>query len=582
MNPQLMGMTLRAWQHDALSEWDRCGRSGVVEAVTGTGKTAVGLAATADALARGRRVLILVPGVGLMEQWYQALTREIPNILVGRRGAKYRDRFADVQVLVGVVQSVISSAFEPLPAAELLLVADEAHRYGAASFSRALFPQFSERLGLTATFERNDDGIERILLPYFRNTIDGCDYARAKADDIIAPVRVMTVGVPFSPREYAAYAEYEERLSRSRYRLITEFGCCDEPFGVFLSDVEELAKHGGYPACKVAQNYLSAFSGRKTLLSSGRGKMDVLGEIGAVLSMGGRSMVFTETKESCQEIAKVLVGRGVEAKAFDSGLDGDERVRLLEAFKSGEVDALAAPKVLDEGIDVAEADLGVIMAGSRTRRQMIQRMGRVIRPKSDGRHATFVVLYMQGSVEDPARGAHEEFLSQLLDVADTVVDRSPEKAIETLAGWFDLSAEQVRDNQQSYRVLALRELSEGRDVTDPVRPGDATQLTLTVGGGAHVEYFDQLLTALSVLNVRQLKVLGERFGLGTGTRKTVREVAAILGLAPEEVVRAEDEALARMEHPDVEALLCALVEATAQGDGRLHGDATPLGYSLGI
>jgi RNA polymerase primary sigma factor len=57
------------------------------------------------------------------------------------------------------------------------------------------------------------------------------------------------------------------------------------------------------------------------------------------------------------------------------------------------------------------------MAGSRNKRQMIQRMGRVIRPKADRRPATFVILYVAGTAEDPGGGAHEDFCEQLIDVA---------------------------------------------------------------------------------------------------------------------------------------------------------------------
>ena len=81
---------------------------------------------------------------------------------------------------------------------------------------------------------------------------------------------------------------------------------------------------------------------------------------------------------------------------------------------------LAAPRVLDEGIDVPAADLAVIVGASRSRRQMIQRMGRVLRRKPDGRRARFAVLFVEGTVEDPRLGAHEAFLGEIIDVADRV------------------------------------------------------------------------------------------------------------------------------------------------------------------
>jgi superfamily II DNA or RNA helicase len=71
---------------------------------------------------------------------------------------------------------------------------------------------------------------------------------------------------------------------------------------------------------------------------------------------------------------------------------------------------VTAPQVLDEGVDVPAADLAVILASSRSRRQMIQRMGRVLRRKPERTLARFVIVHVEGTVEDPSCGAHETFL----------------------------------------------------------------------------------------------------------------------------------------------------------------------------
>jgi hypothetical protein len=81
-----------------------------------------------------------------------------------------------------------------------------------------------------------------------------------------------------------------------------------------------------------------------------------------------------------------------------------------------------------------------MMAGtSRSRRQMIQRMGRVLRKKPDGRRARFAVLFVEGTVEDPRRGAHEAFLGEIVDIADQVscfpwssAGERPDTVIESL------------------------------------------------------------------------------------------------------------------------------------------------------
>ena len=79
---------LYRWQLDALVSWLRCGRRGVIEAVTGSGKTDVAIAAAADALRRGRFVLVVVPSRVLMEQWHGRLAR---------RAARRADRAAGRQ-----------------------------------------------------------------------------------------------------------------------------------------------------------------------------------------------------------------------------------------------------------------------------------------------------------------------------------------------------------------------------------------------------------------------------------------------------------------------------------------------------
>lgn len=87
----------------------------------------------------------------------------------------------------------------------------------------------------------------------------------------------------------------------------------------------------------------------------------------------------------------------------------EERSTLFESFKAGKLKAVVAPLVLDEGVDVPEADLAVILASTKTKRQMIQRMGRVLRKKEDGRLARFALLFVEGTSEDPGSGAHEDF-----------------------------------------------------------------------------------------------------------------------------------------------------------------------------
>src|SRR6478735_32398 len=91
---------LYRWQLDAPVSWLRCGRRGVVEAVTGSGKTDVAIAAPADALRRRRFVLVLVPSRVLMEQWFGRLQAALPHARIGRLGDSGRDDPDSCDVLV--------------------------------------------------------------------------------------------------------------------------------------------------------------------------------------------------------------------------------------------------------------------------------------------------------------------------------------------------------------------------------------------------------------------------------------------------------------------------------------------------
>jgi len=128
------GPSPREWQQEAIEAWQAAGRRGVIEAVTGTGKTTVGILAAADAAARGLRILIVVPGLDLLDQWYRKLTEELPTLAVGRFCGGHKDSLANHRILVSTVQSASRRRMLPVGMPGLL-VADEVHRYCAESFA---------------------------------------------------------------------------------------------------------------------------------------------------------------------------------------------------------------------------------------------------------------------------------------------------------------------------------------------------------------------------------------------------------------------------------------------------------------
>ncbi|GHJ56362.1 hypothetical protein Nm8I071_56690 [Nonomuraea sp. TT08I-71] len=435
--PSYRGNKPRAWQTEALAEWRAQGRRGVVEAVTGTGKTAVGVLAAAAALDAGEKVLVLVPSRELLDQWYEVLQRDLRVDRVGRFGDGHKDTLYEHSVLVATVQSAAKEWMLP-PSTPGLLVADEVHRYGSPKYADALEPGFGARLGLTATYERKDHGIIVHLQPYFGSVVAGCTYERGLVDEILAPFRVGFLGVDFTPDEQERHNEYDERARALRRRLTSDHGCPEEPFGEFMSAVNRL-RQGSYadPSTRDARSYLTAFSKRRQLLAECRRKQEALASLAPIFATADRGLVFSETKASAEQAAAVLRVNGVQAEEFHSDLHADARKNRLARFREGQLKVLTAPRALDEGIDVPQAEVGVILAASRSKRQMIQRMGRVIRPKKDGRPAAFIILYARGTAEDPSNGAHEDFLEELTEVAqEEPVDFGRQASVVDLFRWY--------------------------------------------------------------------------------------------------------------------------------------------------
>jgi superfamily II DNA or RNA helicase len=119
----------------------------------------------------------------------------------------------------------------------------------------------------------------------------------------------------------------------------------------------------------------------------------------------------------------------------------------MAQFRNGNLSCVVAPRVLDEGVDVPEAEVAVVLAAFRSRRQMVQRLGRVLRVKQDGREAALVVAYATGTREDPANGAHEDFLAEVREVAREVVTLDADAGRAAVVGFVvggDTDARQLR------------------------------------------------------------------------------------------------------------------------------------------
>ena len=546
---------LRAWQKEAFEAWRGAGNCAIVEAVTGTGKTRVGVAAIVSARSLNQQVLVVVPTIDLLEQWHTEVKQHLPSVSVGRRGNGHRDDFRHSSVLITTIQSAImKGAPQPRPGA--LMIADEVHRYGTDGFARVFTDRYDHRLGLTATLERQDEGVDTHILPYFRTTIAGCDFARGRRDNVLAPVRVMTVAIEFTPEERTKFEEHDAIARDARKNLINKYDCVASPFGEFMKTVTKLAEQRDLPEGRLASRYLSAFSKRRSLLADCQGKVDSLGTLAPALAKSDRSIVFSETKASAEAGSAVLREHGVQSSAYSSGLDRLARTRVLQQFRSGALTNLVAPRVLDEGIDVPAVDVGVIIASSSSRRQMIQRMGRVLRLKPGNRAAAFVIMYVPGTIEDPALGAHEAFLEQLLEIAEEQVDVPIAQAPTLLTGWLTRPVEpkpepaRVPSKPSTFiEPVAAAEMSESRGQERRATGAPAAPSSLPAGPTDAPEpigtsgEIDVMLRYAATLPPDEAHMLVELFGLAGQPPRMVLQVSKLCGVTADAVAHLRQRAI---------------------------------------
>ena len=420
------GNAIYEWQREALDAWARHGRFGVIEAVTGTGKTRVGVEAAAEAIGDDLKVVVCVPTLVLLDQWRRVLTNAgIRN--VGQVGGGQRDTFRNHDILVGTVQSLSKSQATLQFDGRFMLIADECHRDGAPTFQSALDKRYVRRLGLTATFERSDNRLDDLKAFFESSPVFQIEYDRAVPEGIVAHYVVARVGVDFTDAEHLDYDEANEICRETRWWLIGA-GLPREPFGLFMEAVASVAQESTDIGSQ-AKRYLLAFSRRAEILSLAQGKVEAVRALAPVVRCSNGALLFTMRVAGAERAAALLNQQGAKALAISGRSSSEEREQALSALRNGVVHALAAPRILDEGVDVPEADLAVIIATSSSRLQMIQRMGRVLRLKKGGRRARFVLLYVRGTAEDPTAdgGAHQAFFDAITPTADCIEDFLPDQ-----------------------------------------------------------------------------------------------------------------------------------------------------------
>jgi superfamily II DNA or RNA helicase len=361
-------------QTEGLDAWWKAGGRGVVVLPTGTGKTHLANMAIERA---GRPTLIVTPTIDLMNQWYDELTLSF-GVEIGLLGGGYND----VQPITVTTYDSAYINMERLGDRFGLIVFDECHHLPGATYGLSAVCSIAPfRLGLTATPERADNAhthLDQLIGPIvYRREITQL------RGEFLADYQVVPLYVSLSEEERLRYDEarecYRAFVSNSGIDMRRPDGWSRFLFLAFRSPEGREAFH--------------AYREQRTLALAAPAKLKLLERL-LDRHNHDRVLIFTHDNATVYTIARQFL-----VPVITHQTKTKERREILLRFNSGAYPIVATSKVLNEGVNVPEANVAIILSGSGSVREHVQRLGRILR-KSGDKQAVLYEVVTRGTVEE--------------------------------------------------------------------------------------------------------------------------------------------------------------------------------------
>ncbi len=353
--------TLREYQRNAADAFAASG-SGVVVLPCGAGKTAVAMAAMAKV---SSRTLVLVTSTVAARQWraellaHTSLTEDEIGEYSGERKEIRPVTVATYQIVIAK-RGRLMSHMEALSAEDWgLIVYDEVHLLPAPVFRMTADIQSRRRLGLTATLVRED----------------------RKEGDVFSLIGPKRFDVPWRDVEAQGY--------------IAPAACTE--VRVTLADEERMA----YALAEPAERYRAGATARSKLVV-------VEALCAAAVAAGEPTLVIGQFLDQLEAL-----GQRLRAPVLTGETATAERERLFAAFRRGDIPVLVVSKVANFSVDLPEASVAIQVSGTfGSRQEEAQRLGRLLRPKRDGRQAHFYSVVSRDTNDQEFAVRRQRFLAE--------------------------------------------------------------------------------------------------------------------------------------------------------------------------
>jgi superfamily II DNA or RNA helicase len=263
-----------------------------------------------------------------------------------------------------------------------LLIVDEVHHLPAPTYQQ--IPEMTiapYRLGLTATYERADgkhEVLEGLIGPVvYEEEVD------ALAGEYLSEYETIHLKVELTTDERERYDE--------EYQIYRDY-IDNQDFDIWKEDgYQEFLKRTSYDPR--GRRALIAKQRAEEIARTAAKKLDTLDNL-LKRHHEDRTIIFTANNDFAYDISQEFV-----VPCITHQTKTEERTEILNRFRTGEYSMLATSQVLDEGIDVPAANVGIILSGSASKRQYAQRLGRILRPTDDRQPARLYEIISKDTME---------------------------------------------------------------------------------------------------------------------------------------------------------------------------------------
>lgn len=395
-------------QEKAVKEWENNNYKLLMEMATGTGKTRTAIGCFLTQLNKINKYFVIVatPQNTLSKQWKQDIEENLKisfekSEIIDGNVVKWDKKLETIllDLNVGLINNaIIYSTHSTISdkkflnvikntkgSAKILFICDEVHGIGSEHQKEALIDEYDYRIGLSATPERLfDEEGTNLIREYFGNKSFEFTIAEAlgtinplTGKPFLNPFYYIPIFVDLTEKERADYIKYTKKIQ----------------YLESLDDVEEKDINlQRILRADILKNATSKLDSLEKLLERIQNKEKI------------RNTIIFATENQLADVLNLLSKQGItrakitenESTTKKMGIKGlSEREEYIDQFRKGNIQTLIGLKCLDEGIDIKNARVAILMASSTNPREYVQRIGRVIRPDTDKKYSEiydFIVM----------------------------------------------------------------------------------------------------------------------------------------------------------------------------------------------